>query len=148
MLVFSHALLISCWLLYLFWRSYALTSIGLYNHRLLRSHLMKFTYFYVCILCWSHTFKFPCFDNRTLHCQHAFKRTCSLVYMPEFSNDWTLLWLHAPMLTYFFDDHMFQWSHAPTPTCFNDYVPTYSLNFMVVPFGVLIIICTYIQMLW
>ena len=123
-------------------------STGLCNRTLLLSHLMKFIYFYVHILCWLYTFMFPCFDNCMLQCQHAFKRTYSLAYMPECSCAWTLLWLDDPMLTYFFDDHIFRWSHTPTPTCCNDYMPTCSLNSMVIPFVVLIIICSYIQMLW
>ena len=147
-LVFLHALLISCLHVFLLWHSYALTSIGLYDHMLLRSHLTKFTYFYVHILCWSYTFMFPCFDNCMLQCQHVLKRTYSLAYMLECSYAWTLLWLDAPMLRYFFDDHIFWWSHTPTPTRYNDYMPPCSLNFTVIPFVVLIIICSYIQMLW
>ena len=147
MLVYSHALLISCSHVYLPWRSYALTSTGIYDHMLLRSLLMKFTNFHVHVLCWSYTSMFPCFDNCMLLCQHILKRTCSLSYLPKFSCAGTLLWLDAPMLTYFFDDHMFRWSYAPMPTCFKDYIPTCSLNFMLLSFDVLIIICSYIQML-
>ena len=46
------------------------------------SHLMKFTYFYVHILCWSYTSTFPCFDNHMHLCQHALKGISSLSYMP------------------------------------------------------------------
>ena len=67
--------------MYLLLRSYALTSTCLDDHMLLRSHLLKFTYFYVRILCWSYTSMFTCFDNHMLQCQHASKRTCSLSYL-------------------------------------------------------------------
>ena len=114
MFVCSHALLISCSHVYSLWRLYALTSTFLDDHLLLHSHLLKFTYFYVHILCWwSYTSMFTCFDNRLLHCQHALKRSYSLSYMPKCSYAWTLFWLDSPMLSYFFEDHMFRWSYFP-----------------------------------
>ena len=108
------------------------------------SHLLAYiiTCFYVHILWNSHTFLYTNFVDHTLLCFKALIIVCSNVNM--------LLreLVHLPMLKYFFDDHMFRWSHAPTPTCFNDYMPTCSLNFMLVPFDILIIISSYIQMLW
>ena len=137
MLVFSHALLISCSHVYLLWQSYALTSIGLYDH-----------IFHVHILWNSHTSMCTYFVYHTLLCYHALIIVCSNVNTLLRELFQLPICLNALMLRYFVDDNMFRWSHAPTPTSFNDYMPPCSLNFMLVPFDVLIIICSNIQMLW
>ena len=59
-----------------------LTIICSHVYRLIWSHAFTFTSYEIHILCWSYTSMFPYFDNRMLLCQHAFKRTRSLSYMP------------------------------------------------------------------
>ena len=117
-------------------------------HMLSRLLAYIITCFNVHILWNSHTFMYTDFVYHTLLCFQALIIVCSNVNMLLRELVHLPICLNAPMLKYFFDDHMFQWLHALTPTCFNDYMPTCSLNFMLVPFDVLIIICFYIQMLW
>ena len=78
----SCAYMFTCFIDFVFTCVLALTIIcsHVYLHRWSRA--FTFTSYEIHILCWSYTSMFPYFDNRMLLCQHAFKRTRSLSYMP------------------------------------------------------------------
>ena len=118
------------------------------DHMLSRLLAYMITGFYVHILWNSHTSMFTYFVDQTLLCSHALIIVRSNVNMLLRELVHLPICLNALILTNFFDDHMFRWSPAPTPTSFNDYMPICSLNFTLIPFDVLIIICSNIQMLW
>ena len=55
---------------------------------------------YVNMLCWSHTFKFTCHNDRVLPYLHVLMITCPLAYMLSSSYAWMLWWLHVHMHWY------------------------------------------------
>ena len=125
---YSHALMIIHFNVHILWWSFAHKSTCLDYHKLLCSHVLIFTYFYV-----------TCFDVHTYLCSHALTIICSHVYLLRWSyafmftcfDNHILPCSHAFMIIHFYV-HMLWWSYAPTSTCFKENMPTCIYAFMLI----------------
>ena len=115
------------------------------NHMLTCLLALMITCFYVHVLWWSYTY----INYRMLPCLHALIRTCPFACMPWCSCAQTILWLHAPMFTWFVN-HMLLCSHASMIECFSVYILWWSHAHFPVPLQAYVLGCfdDYLLLCW
>ena len=88
-------------------------------------------------------------NYRMLPCLHALMRTCPFACMPWYSCAQTVLWLHAPMFTWFVD-HMLLCSHASMIERFPVYILWWSHAHFPIPLQAYVLGCfdDYLLLCW